>query len=71
MTVVTIVSVATGQPVSRVTLADDGTVTYEGGASARSAVMRQMRAAAQTEAEAIAAIARDGWSNGYLMAKLD
>ncbi|WP_162794824.1 hypothetical protein [Nonomuraea lactucae] len=29
------------------------------------------RAARQSEAEAIAALDRDGWSNGYLMVALD
>lgn len=70
MTVIRIVSVRTGVEVSRAVLADDGTVSYEGGDSARSAVLRQMRAGG-TEAEAIETLARDGWSNGYLMVALD
>lgn len=63
-----IVSVKTGREVSRATLTDTGTVTYRGGASARSAVRRWLAAnPGRTEADAIQALAREGWSNGYLM----
>ncbi|MFI7113967.1 hypothetical protein ACIBK9_47155 [Nonomuraea sp. NPDC050227] len=69
--VVNIVSVRDGQLVSRATLADDGTVTYQGDA-ARSAVRRWLLAnRGRTEADAIRALAVDGWSNGYLMVQRD
>ncbi|MFI6813761.1 hypothetical protein ACIBG7_15175 [Nonomuraea sp. NPDC050328] len=71
MTVVELVSVASGSLLSRVTLGDDGTITYEGGPSARSAVMRQMRATGASETDAIRALRADGWSNGYAMVKRD
>jgi ATP-dependent protease HslVU (ClpYQ) peptidase subunit len=69
-TVVRIVSVRTGREVSRVELADDESATYSGGESAAAAVRAQMRAAGQSEAEAIATLAVTGWSNGYLMVDL-
>lgn len=70
-TVVNIVTVQDGQLVSRVTLADDSTVTYVGDA-ARSAVRRWLIAhRGRTEADAVEALARDGWSNGYLMVQRD
>lgn len=70
--VVDIVTVDGGRPVSRAELADDGTVTYSGGDSAASAVRRwQRHNPGKDEAAAVRALARDGWSNGYLMVKLD
>lgn len=66
-----IVSVRTGQLVSTATVRDDGTVVYEGGESARSAVRAWLRANPdRTEADAVRALAREGWSNGYLMVEL-
>jgi len=65
--VVNIVSVLDGRLVSRVTLADNDTITYIGDA-AHSAVRRWLLAnRGRSEADAIKALARDGWSNGYLM----
>ncbi len=70
MTVMRIVSVATGKLVSSATLADDGTVTYEGD-SARSAVARWLREHPDaSEADAVEALKVDGWSNGYIMVEL-
>lgn len=69
--VVNIVTVRDGQLVSRVTLADDGTVSYQGDA-AHSAVKRWLLAnRGSSEADAVQALARDGWSNGYLMVERD
>lgn len=67
-----IVSVRTGQLVSTATVRDDGTVVYEGGESARSAVRARLRANPdRAEADAVRALATEGWSNGYLMVELD
>lgn len=66
-----IVSVRTGQLVSTATVRDDGTVVYEGGESARSVVRAWLRAnPGRAEADAVRALAREGWSNGYLMVEL-
>ncbi|MBB4700095.1 hypothetical protein [Sphaerisporangium siamense] len=66
--VMDIVTVDGGRLVSRATLADDGTVTYEGGESAASAVRRwRIQHPGKGEADAVRALAREGWSNGYLM----
>lgn len=63
-----IVSVRTGKLVSTATVRGDGTVVYEGGASARSVVRSWLRAnPGRTEADAVRALADEGWSNGYLM----
>jgi hypothetical protein len=69
--VVRIVSVRTSAEVSRVVIADDGAITYSGGGTARSAVSRVVAERSLSEAEAIGVLARDGWSNGYLMVALD
>jgi hypothetical protein len=69
MAVLRIVSVRTGDEVSRAEIAKDGTVTYSG-AAARSAVRRQMAATGQSETAAITSLLKDGWSNGYLMVDL-
>ncbi|MFC4587324.1 hypothetical protein [Sphaerisporangium corydalis] len=72
MTVVDIVTVDGGQLVSRAELADDGTVTYTGGSSAASAVRRwRVLNPGASEADAVRAVARGGWSNGYLMVAQD
>jgi hypothetical protein len=72
MVVLRIVSVRTNDEVSRAELADDGTVTYTGGDSAASAVRRWQRTHRDaTEADAVRALAREGWSNGYLMVALN
>lgn len=66
--VVDIVTVDGGKLVSRAELADDGTVTYLGGESATSAVRRwRLHNPGASEADAVRSLARDGWSNGYLM----
>lgn len=65
-----IVSVRSGVVVSRAELADDGTVTYSGGDSAAAAVRDWMRTEGGSEADAVRGLARDGWSNGYLMVEL-
>lgn len=71
-TVLRIVSVQSGAEVSRAELADDGTVTYHGGDSARSAVRRWLaHNRGADEPAAVRALAVEGWSNGYLMVKLD
>jgi hypothetical protein len=69
--VVRVVSVRTGAEVSRAELADDGTITYTGGESAQAAVRNAMRERRLPEAQAISLLAREGWSNGYLMVALD
>ncbi len=69
--VMNIVTVNDGRLVSRAELADDGTVTYTGGASAASAVRRWLsHNPDRTDADAVRALAREGWSNGYLMVEL-
>lgn len=70
MTVMRIVSVQTGNEVSRAELADDGTVTYHGGQTAAATVKTRMRDYGETEAAAVASLLRVGWSNGYLMVSL-
>jgi hypothetical protein len=71
MTVLRIVSVRTGQLVSQAVLADDGTVTYENGESAAAAMRSWLRRnPGASDADAVRALARDGWSNGYLMVAL-
>lgn len=68
---VRIVSVRTSREVAHVTLDDDGTITYVGDA-AHSAVRRWLLAnRGSSEADAVQALARDGWSNGYLMVALN
>jgi hypothetical protein len=69
--VVRVVSVRTGAEASRVHLDDNGTVTYSGGESARTAVRNRMRDRGLSEPDAIGSLSRDGWSNGYLMVALD
>ncbi|WP_066360284.1 hypothetical protein [Herbidospora mongoliensis] len=72
MTVMRIVSVATGAETSRATINPDDTVTYTGGDSAASAVLRwRHHNRSASEADAVRALIRDGWSNGYQMVKLD
>jgi hypothetical protein len=71
MAVMRIVSVQSGDEVSRAEVAPDGTVNYSGGQSAEAAVRNRMRASGETAAEAVATLLRDGWSNGYLMVDLD
>lgn len=66
-----IVDVETQREVSRATLADDGTITYDGGESAEGVIRQRARLDGSTPAEAYAVLARDGWSNGYLMVALD
>lgn len=68
--VLRIVDVETQREVSRATLAGDGTITYEGGESAEGAIRQRARVDNTSEAEAFAVLARDGWSNGYLMVAL-
>lgn len=71
-TVMHIVSVETGREVSRATVNPDDTVTYAGGQSAASAVLRWRRAnPGKSEADAVRALLEEGWSNGYQMIKLD
>jgi hypothetical protein len=71
MTVMRIVNVTTGREVSRATVANDDTVTYAGGQTAASAVFRWRRANPDTsEADAVRALIRDGWSNGYHMVQV-
>ncbi|MGW4663189.1 hypothetical protein [Streptosporangium sandarakinum] len=70
MTVIRIISVRTGTEVSRAVLADDGTVSYGGGESAAYAVRSWIRQHGGTEADAVHGLAREGWSNGYLMVDL-
>lgn len=65
-----VVSVETGREVASAELLDDGTVRYSGGDSARSIVENHARDADVTPAAAVAALIRDGWSNGYLMVEL-
>lgn len=72
MTVIRIVSVRTGVEVSRAELADDGRVAYAGGESAAAAVRSWLRDHPERdEADAVRALATEGWSNGYLMIQLD
>ncbi|MCC5580593.1 hypothetical protein IMZ11_33745 [Microtetraspora sp. AC03309] len=72
MTTMRIVSVRTGDEVSRAELAADGTVTYSGGESAAAAVRAWRRGReGATEADAVRALVAEGWSNGYLMVQLD
>lgn len=71
MNVLRILSVTTGDEVSRAELLDDGSVRYSGGESAAGVVRSRMRDYEETEAAAVAALLRDGWSNGYLMVDLD
>jgi hypothetical protein len=66
-----VVTVETGREVARAELLVDGTVRYTGGDSARSAVENYSREHGTTPAEALAALTRSGWSNGYLMIDLD
>lgn len=64
---ISIVSVRTGREVSRAEVRGD-TVTYSGGETARAAVRRWQAAhPGRSEADAVRTLARDGWSNGYLM----
>lgn len=65
-----ILDVGTGVEVSRALLADDGTVTYGGGESARGVVEQVARDNGTTAADAVRKLRRDGWSNGYLMVDL-
>jgi hypothetical protein len=69
--VVRIVSVRTRAEASRVEIDDDGSIVYSGGQSARAAVRNRMRDRGLSEPDAIGALSRDGWSNGYLMVALD
>lgn len=69
--VLRIVDVETLREVSRATLADDGTISYSGGESAEGVIKQRARVDSVTPAEALEALARDGWSNGYLMVALD
>lgn len=71
MTVIRIVSVRSGTEVSRAESDDNGVVTYSGGDSAAAAVRSWMRDNGGSEAAAVEGLARDGWSNGYLMVDLD
>lgn len=71
MVTVRVVSVRTGVEVSRAMLDDDGTVRYSGGQSAAAAVRTWQLSNGGSEADAVRALARDGWSNGYLMVALD
>jgi hypothetical protein len=68
---VRIVSVRTGREVSRVALDDAGVISYSGGDTAQTTVARVMSEFDLSEADAIGALSRDGWSNGYLMVALD
>lgn len=65
-----IVDVGTGAEVSRALLADDGTVTYGGGESARGVVEQLARDDNASPADAVRKLRRIGWSNGYLMVDL-
>ncbi|NJP27098.1 DUF3300 domain-containing protein [Microbispora sp. SCL1-1] len=72
MTVIRIVSVRTGDEVSRAELGENGAVTYSGGESAVAAVRSWLRDhPGRDEADAVRALATEGWSNGYLMIQLD
>lgn len=67
------VTVSDGSLLARALL-DDDTVTYEGGSPdiAEGAVRRyRIRNRGASEADAVRALARDGWSNGYVMVRLD
>lgn len=68
MTSLRIVSVRTDAEVSRAELADDGTVTYTGGDVAASVIRSWVGThPGHDETDAVEALARNGWSNGYLM----
>lgn len=69
VTVLRIVSVRDGRELSRAEL-HDGVVTYSGGESAAYAVRSWMRDHGGTEADAVNALLRTGWSNGYSMVEL-
>lgn len=71
MAIVRIVSVRTGTEVSRAESDDEGRVTYYGGDAAAYAVRSWRREHGGTEAQAVTGLARDGWSNGYLMVDID
>lgn len=70
-TVLRIVDVETQNEVSRATLADDGSISYSGGESAEGVIKQRARVDNITPVEALEVLARDGWSNGYLMVALD
>ncbi len=71
MAVMRIVSVRTGNEVSRAVLGAGDKVTYAGGDTAQ-AVVRDYRSSHESasEADAVRALLREGWSNGYLMVEL-
>lgn len=69
MTVVRIMSVRLGVEVGRAELVEDGSVVYAGPSQAAREVVRTWQLDHDgSEADAVRALARDGWSNGYLMA---
>ncbi len=68
MTTLRIISVRTGAEVSRAELADDGKVTYTGGETASRVVRSWLLShKGRSEADAVRALSKEGWSNGYLM----
>lgn len=69
MTVVRFVDVESGTEVSRVEL-DAGEPRYSGGETARGVVEQLMRTDGLTAADAVARLAADGWSNGYIRVAL-
>ena len=68
------VTVADGRLLSLATVGPDDTATYGGDSPdiAQGAVRRyRLRNPDASEADAVRALARDGWSNGYVMVQLD
>jgi hypothetical protein len=70
-TVLRVVDVETQDEVARATLDDAGQVSYSGGGSAKGIVEQRARVDGTSPAAALRVLARDGWSNGYLMVALD
>lgn len=66
-----IVTVTDGRELSRAELREDGTVRYEDHTVAAIVAAWRRDHPDLTEAQAIIAMARAGWSNGYLMVALD
>lgn len=62
-----IVVVSTQTEVARAEAAGDDPVRYTGADVAESLVTRTAKERGISDAEAVAALASEGWSNGYLM----